>query len=340
MMTKINETTTKGKVLVVDDEAIVRDSIGEWLRDAGYDVIQAEDGYKALEIVGLKKVDAVVVDLKMPGIDGLEVLKEIKRKTPETNVIIITAYGTVESAVDAMRIGASDYFLKPFEPENLEQAIENVIKEAKKGYKEYTEKKEEIEKKIEIDREALEGCMKEAEEHYKNKDYNLAVEKFKEALQIDPSNIIAKQGAVKSERQKIFFEITKKTAKTKAKDKKETKVSEKQCVWAKLGVVSYRVCTLNFKCEACEFAQSMMDKEEGYEESGFSEIRKKLLALPATSRKCRYMLSQEVAYKLCPNLYRCGTCGYDQMVQDMKEQKAETLTSKLKKRVEKVTALV
>jgi YesN/AraC family two-component response regulator len=331
-MTK-QKITTKGKVLLVDDETIVRDSLSEWLNSAGYEVIPAEDGYKALEIIKNKDADVLVVDLKMPGLDGIEVLKQVKNIAPDLEVIIITAYGTVENAVEAMKLGAADYIMKPFDPGNLEAAIENVIKEAKREYREYIEKKEKIEEEKEIDRELLEKYLKEGEEHYNNKNYEEAIEKFREALKIDPSNLVAKQGVVKSERRKRFFEITKETA--KVKEKKETKSSEKQCVWAKLGVISYRVCTNNFRCETCEFGQSMMDREEGYQDSGFSEIRKKLLSLPASERKCRYMLSNDVTYKLCPNLYRCGTCEYDQMVQDMKDQKAEELTRKLKKRAEK-----
>lgn len=333
-MTK-DKVTTRGKVLLVDDETIVRDSLSEWLNDAGYEVIPAEDGYKAIEIIKNRRADVLVVDLKMPGLDGIEVLKEVKNIAPNVEVIIITAYGNVDNAVEAMKSGAADYLMKPFEPENLEVAIENAIREAKKEYKEYIEEKEEIEKEREINRELLETYLQEAEEHYKNKNYDIAAEKFREAFKIDPSCVIAKTGYVKSERRKIFFEITKETAKIKVKDKKEAKPSEKQCVWAKLGVVSYRICTNNFKCETCEFGQSMMDREEGYEDSGFSEVRRKLLSLPASERKCRYMLSNDVTYKLCPNLYRCGTCEYDQMVQDMKDQKAEELTTKLKKRVEK-----
>lgn len=323
----------KGKILLVDDETIVRDSLSEWLKEAGYDVTSAEDGYRAIQIIKDRPADVLVVDLKMPGLDGIEVLKEVKKIAPETKVIIITAYGTVENAVEAMKVGAADYIMKPFEPEKLEFAIEDVIKDVRKGYDDtYVEKKEETK---EIDRELLETYLEEAEKYYREKNYEMAIEKFREALKIDPSSVIAKTGLVKSERRKRFFEITKETAKSKTKIEKETKPSEKQCIWAKLGVVSYRICTNNFKCETCEFGQSMMDREEGYEDSGFRDVMKKLLSLPASERKCRYMLSGDVTYKICPNLYKCGTCSYDQMVQDIKDQKAEELTKKLKKRVSK-----
>lgn len=319
----------KTKVLLVDDEAIVRDSISEWLADAGYDVTPAEDGFKAIEIIRGRQsqADIMVVDLKMPGKDGIEVMREAKELSPDVRVIIITAYGTVENAVEAMKVGAADYLTKPFEPEQLENAIRNVIKTCggtSAGIP-----------VVEAEKEGVaitpETCIAKAEEFYGKKEFDLAIGMFQEALKLDPAAITAKKGIVRAERQKTYLN----PALVETKEKKESAPAVKQCVWAKLGVVSYRVCTNNFKCEICEFAQSMMDREDGYEDSGFSEAKKKLLALPAVDRKCRYMLSGDVTHKLCPNLYSCGTCGYDQRMQDVKDQKILQMTAKLQKKAAK-----
>ena len=128
------EPVTKGEVLIVDDEEIVRKSLSEWLKEAVYQVFSVEDGYEALETLTTRDVDVLLVDLKMPGIDGIEVLKKVKERDISKGVIIITAYGSIENAVEAMKIGASDYITKPFEPEELEKVVDNVIEQAKREY--------------------------------------------------------------------------------------------------------------------------------------------------------------------------------------------------------------
>lgn len=110
-------------VLVVDDEPSLRVAVSESLRRSGYGVIQATDGGEALELVGQSKPWLVLTDMKMPRLSGMEVLKEIKRRSPHTAVVVMTAYGTVESAVEAMKHGACDYLLKPFALESLERVL-------------------------------------------------------------------------------------------------------------------------------------------------------------------------------------------------------------------------
>lgn len=117
----------KGKILIVDDEEIIRKSLAEWFDNAGYRTELAEDGYSALRILRERDIDVVFLDLKMPGMDGVEVLKEIKKKNLCPNVIMITAYGTIQNAVEAMKIGALDYIVKPFEIEDLQKVVENVV---------------------------------------------------------------------------------------------------------------------------------------------------------------------------------------------------------------------
>ncbi len=114
------------KVLVVDDEAIVRESLREWLSDAGHQVFIAEDANRALEVMKQQNPGIIFTDLIMPGIDGIELLKRVKEICPATEVVIITAYGSIPTAIAATREGAYDYIEKPFPPEKVELLIERV----------------------------------------------------------------------------------------------------------------------------------------------------------------------------------------------------------------------
>jgi len=105
--------------LVVDDEGIVRDSLARWLEEDGYRVDTAPDGQAALAKLAEQAYVILLVDLKMPGIDGLQVLAQARTMQPDAAVIIMTAYATVDTAVQAMKQGAYDYLVKPFEPEEL-----------------------------------------------------------------------------------------------------------------------------------------------------------------------------------------------------------------------------
>jgi DNA-binding NtrC family response regulator len=108
------------RVLVVDDEHISQHTTVQQLAAAGYEAVGVESAAAGLERLGSGAWDAVVTDLRMPGMDGLELLRELKRALPEVDVLLMTAYGTVETAVEAMRLGASDYLLKPFRFQELE----------------------------------------------------------------------------------------------------------------------------------------------------------------------------------------------------------------------------
>lgn len=110
-------------VLVVDDEPSMRLALTESLRRNGFGVSQATDGREAIERLAQCKPWLVLTDMKMPRLGGIEVLKEIKKRSPGTAVVVMTAYGTVETAVEAMRHGASDYLLKPFATEALERVL-------------------------------------------------------------------------------------------------------------------------------------------------------------------------------------------------------------------------
>ena len=113
------EARRKFRILVVDDELVVRDSLKEWLEDEGFQVDMAESGEEALEKVTKETFHLMLLDIKMPGMDGVEVLKRSKGIRPELPVVMMTAYATVETAVEAMKIGALDYLMKPFDPDTL-----------------------------------------------------------------------------------------------------------------------------------------------------------------------------------------------------------------------------
>ncbi len=115
-------------VLIADDDASFRRVIEYQLREAGYTVSSAEDGKKALARFSEEPFDAVITDLDMPELSGLDLLREIKRISPDTPVIMVTAYGTVDSAVEAMRLGAFHYVTKPVNRDALRHTLENALK--------------------------------------------------------------------------------------------------------------------------------------------------------------------------------------------------------------------
>ena len=117
----------KMRIMVVDDEKIVRESLYHWFERAGHEVEMAASGPVALKQLEKTPFDVLFVDIKMPHMDGLEVLKRVKETYPDTIVILITAYGSIESAVQAMKMGANDYLLKPFRPDQLALVMEKTI---------------------------------------------------------------------------------------------------------------------------------------------------------------------------------------------------------------------
>jgi len=120
----------KGSILVVDDEPAMRLLLSSVLKEEGHDVTAAASGEEALQLIAKRHYHLVLTDLKMPGISGLDLLEQVKREDPGTAVIILTAFGTVEGAVEAMRRGAVHYLLKPLaNPEELRLSVRRVFDE-------------------------------------------------------------------------------------------------------------------------------------------------------------------------------------------------------------------
>ncbi|MBN1254155.1 MAG: sigma-54-dependent Fis family transcriptional regulator [Deltaproteobacteria bacterium] len=115
----MTDTDHNGHILVVDDEPSMRTTLSILLRREGYEVSQAGTGAEALGMLEQGGYDMVLTDLKMEGIDGMELLRHIKAAAPQTEVLIFTAYGTIATAVEAMKLGAYDYIGKPFDEEEL-----------------------------------------------------------------------------------------------------------------------------------------------------------------------------------------------------------------------------
>lgn len=201
----------KRKILLVEDEPVVRESLRDWLVEDGYDVDVAEDGEEALKKIKGEEFGVIVLDLKLPGIDGLQVFEEAKELKSETRGVIITAYPSKETREKAQRLGLLDYLAKPFKAEDLEKIISGALGE-------------------------LEGVQ----------------------------------------------------------------IEDKKHLWLELGAVSFRLCTHNYECGSCAFAQDMQDRFGTIAVIGEDEVEK-LKQLPGRQRLCRYA-SVHFAHKEEPGL--------------------------------------
>ncbi|MCL5035722.1 MAG: response regulator [Chloroflexi bacterium] len=303
---------TKEKILIVEDEDIMRDALTEWLSDSGYNVDSTPDGYEALKILEGKDVAIMLVDLKMPKIDGLSVLKMAKEKKPGVKVIMITAYPSIETAVEAGKAGAEDYISKPFTPEAIEKAINDLLVKDTAGQAEDKLMAEAV-KAIPVKKE--EYSIDEAKELFMKGNFALAKSAFETILRKEPANMEARlflsrvHRAVEEGRSPVI-------AGKEAAAAPETE--RKECIWMKSGVVSYRLCYNDYDCTSCEFNQQIMEeRKKAKTDTRFDEEMEALRRQPATQRKCRHMLSGKVAYRVCSKLYQCGICEFDQQVEDV-----------------------
>jgi DNA-binding NtrC family response regulator len=119
----------KTRLLIVDDEDDLRDLLSQVLTKTGYDIATASDGEKAIELLYANTFDVVLLDIQMPKLNGIEVLKYISQHTPHTKVIMITGYADLKNAMEAREYGARDFISKPYKLDDVISTIDHVLKE-------------------------------------------------------------------------------------------------------------------------------------------------------------------------------------------------------------------
>ena len=131
MVTSVEESSTavksKGRILIVDDELVVRDSLGKWFNSEGYTARPAASAREALELIPNAEFDIALLDIKMPGMDGMELQARLKEADPDLTVVMMTGYASVDTAVQALKVGAYDYITKPVDPDELSHLVANAL---------------------------------------------------------------------------------------------------------------------------------------------------------------------------------------------------------------------
>src|ERR1051326_8283042 len=122
---------TKGKILIVDDELVVRDSLGKWFTSEGYMARPVPSAREALEVIQQAEFDIALLDIKMPGMDGMELQARLHDADPDLTVVIMTGYASVETAVQALKRGAYDYITKPVDPDELSLLVARALEHRK-----------------------------------------------------------------------------------------------------------------------------------------------------------------------------------------------------------------
>jgi DNA-binding NtrC family response regulator len=118
-------------ILIVDDEKNIRLTLSRSLEVLGVETDSAEDGKEALVKLREKEFGLILLDIRMPGVDGMEVLRQVRENRPDIRIIVLTAYGTIELAVEAMKLGAVDFIQKPFVPEQIRERVARVMRREK-----------------------------------------------------------------------------------------------------------------------------------------------------------------------------------------------------------------
>ncbi|MDO9547503.1 MAG: response regulator [Candidatus Marinimicrobia bacterium] len=160
-------------ILIVDDEKNIRLTLRRSIESMGFIAETAITGEEALEKVKSQHFNLILLDIKLPGIDGIEVLREIHRTRPDVAVIIITAHGTIESAVEAMKLGSIDFLQKPFTPDEIRNLVTNVLN------------RQTLDETTAVD---YESHLELAKKCINNRYFDAAVAHLKDAVHLDPSN--------------------------------------------------------------------------------------------------------------------------------------------------------
>jgi DNA-binding response OmpR family regulator len=338
-------------ILVVEDETITREALRDWLTDGGYHVETAEEGEKALGAITEHDFGIVILDLKLPGKDGIEVLKEAKEKRPQLKGVIITAYPSVETAVKATKEGALDYLPKPFDLNKLEKIIRDTLGVVQVEIKpKATPKKAQVEIKpkaapkkaqveikpkaapkkaeevIAVAPEEIPVHLKQGKEFFKAGRHQEALKEFEAILMVAPGNIETRVWIRKTKESMAAPKVEAAAEGEAAPAAKE--VRPKECIWMKMGLVSYRLCTRDYDCLTCEFDQMMQDKMASGATPELDQALERFKELPGSQRLCRYALKGDVSYRLCTRAFKCATCEFGQMMEDATQQKLAKLAAR------------
>ena len=340
--TIIEERKIKGgeamkPILIVEDETIMRESLRDWLTDSGYQVETAEEGEEALKTIAEQDFGVVILDLRLPGKDGIEVLREAKEKNPWLRGIIITAYPSVQTAVAAIKEGAIDYLPKPFDLNELEKLIQETLGSVqveirpKALTKEAIAKpaaveKAEVEEVITIARKEIPVHLKQGKAYFEAGRYVEALKEFQAILAVAPGSI-ENRVWIRKTRQKLAEPKIEAVAEGETLPVAE-EIKPKECVWMKMGMVSYRLCTRNYDCLTCEFDQEMQEKMAKGETPELDQALERFKELPGSQRLCRYAIKGDVSYRLCTRLFQCATCEFGQVMEDTLQQKLAKLATR------------
>jgi len=323
-------------ILIVEDEAIMRESLRDWLTDGGYQVETVEEGEEALKAITEQDFGIVILDLRLPGKDGVEVLREARAKRPQLKGIIITAYPSVQTAVEAMKEGAVDYLPKPFDLNDLEKLIRDTLGPVQVEIKPKAVTEEavaepvvaeeaKVEEVIAIAPEEIPVHLKEGKAHFEAGRYQEALREFESILQVAPGNIEARVW-IRKTKEALTAPKVEVVAGGEAAPAEEVRV--KECLWMKMGVVPYRICTNDYNCITCEFDQTMQEKMAGGETPELDAALERFKELPGTQRLCRYALKGDVSHRVCTRLFQCVTCEFGQMMEDALQQKLAKLAAR------------
>ncbi len=322
-------------ILIVEDEAIVRESLRDWLTDGGYQVVTAEEGEEALKAIDERDFDVIILDLRLPGKNGIEVLREARTKRPQLKGIIVTAYPSVQTAVEAMKLGAIEYLPKPLDLNELEKLIRETLgpvqveirpKAAKEVVAEPVVEEPKVEGVIAVAPEEIPVHLKQGRVHFEAGRYQGALKEFQAILAVAPGSIETRVWLRKTREALARPRVEGVTEGEAAPVAEEAK--PKECLWMRMGMVSHRICVNDYNCITCEFDQMMQEKMASGEAPELDAALERLKGLPGNQRFCRYALKGDVTYRVCSRLFQCANCEFGQMMEDALQQKLAKLAAR------------
>jgi len=336
-------------ILIVEDETIMKESLRDWLSDSGYEVQTAGEGEEALRAIEKQDFGVAVLDLRLPGRDGLEVLREARAKSPHLKGIIITAYPSVQTAVEAMKEGAVDYLPKPIDLNELERLIRNILGPVQLEIKPKASTREaiaepvaveeaEVEEVIAVTAEEIPVHIKQGKAHFEAGRYQEALKEFQAVLAVAPGSIETRVW-IRKTKEALTAPRVEVEAEGEAAPVAE-EVKPKECLWMKMGMVAYRICTNDYNCITCDFDQMMQEKMASGEAPELDAALERFKELPGNQRLCRYALKGDVSYRVCSHLFQCATCEFGQMMEDALQKKLAKLATRreaLRKKEEKAS---